>query len=115
MNTASRLESANKELHTAMLVSREAREMMGSALLRPMGRVVLRGRSTPVEIFEPVPAAAEEHVMRLTALLRRFDDGDASALADLESHATREPDDAALSHLLYRLRETEPGGYFVLE
>lgn len=115
MNTASRLESANKELHTAMLVSREAREMMGSPLLRPMGRVVLRGRSTPVEIFEPVPAAAEEHVTRLTALLRRFEHGDPSALADLESYATREPDDAALSHLLHRLRETEPGGYFVLE
>ena len=115
MNTASRLESANKALHTAILVSGQARMHIASGALRPMGRVVLRGRSTPVEIFEPVDPDEMHHVTNLTALLRRFDDGDSHALAELESLVAARPDDAALAHLLKRLSGTGPGGYFVLE
>jgi len=115
MNTASRLEAANKALHTGILVSGQARGHIADGALRPMGRVVLRGRSTPVETFEPVGAADLGHVTALTALLHRFDDSDPHAFAELESMAATRPDDAALAYLLIRLRETGPGGYFVLE
>ena len=49
MNTAARLESANKALKTTMLVSDEAKRESTLDLFRPMGRIVLSGRATPVD------------------------------------------------------------------
>ncbi|WP_232476010.1 adenylate/guanylate cyclase domain-containing protein [Flavisphingomonas formosensis] len=115
MNTASRLEAANKRLGTAILISQQARERIQQSALRPLGRILLRGRSTPVDIFEPVDAAENPHVTDLTALLRRFDDGDPHAIADLEKVSEARPDDRALAQLLDRLRKIGPGGYFVLD
>src|SRR3546814_2648600 len=55
MNTAARLESAHKSLKQTILVSSEARERTTSDIFRPMGRIVLSGRATPVEVWEPAP------------------------------------------------------------
>src|SRR3546814_9497413 len=55
MNTASRLESANKALKTGVLISAEAAERSGRRDLVPMGRVTLRGRARAVDIFTPRP------------------------------------------------------------
>jgi adenylate cyclase len=115
MNCASRLESANKQLKTTVLLSAAAADRSGLDCLRPLGRVCVRGRSTPIEIFEPVPDAPAEDVSRLTALLRRFDEGDIAAVEDIERYAGERPDDAALACLVYRLRTAGPGGCFVLE
>jgi len=113
MNTASRLESANKLLHSTILVSREAKERSGLDLFRPLGRVVLSGRATPVEVWEPAPGMAPDMRRRLTDLWRRFDGGDTEALAELRRLA--EPGgDAALADFVYRLAEAGPGGTFVL-
>src|SRR3546814_1050857 len=51
MNTASRLESANKSLKTGILISAEAAASAGRDDLVPMGRVTLRGRARPVEAY----------------------------------------------------------------
>lgn len=115
MNCASRLESANKPLKTTVLISGAAAEGAEIDRLRPVGRVSLRGRSTPIELFEPVPQATPDEVARLTSLLRRFDDGDAAALAEIDGYAAARPDDAALACLVYRLHAVGPGGSFVLE
>ena len=53
MNTAARLESANKQLKTVALVSDEAKTRAGLDLLRPMGRIELIGRATPIVVWEP--------------------------------------------------------------
>ncbi|MBA3897357.1 MAG: adenylate/guanylate cyclase domain-containing protein, partial [Sphingomonadaceae bacterium] len=60
MNTASRLESANKQLDTSVLVSKEAAELSGLDWYRPLGRVVLRGRATPIDVMEPRPDLTRE-------------------------------------------------------
>lgn len=115
MNTAARLESANKALQTTILVSTAVKEETDATLYRPMGRVVLSGRPTPIEIWEPVPhmdAAVRE---RLRALWSRFDGGDLEALAEIEIIAAEHPDDPALQNFLFRIREAGPGGAFVLE
>jgi adenylate cyclase len=113
MNTASRLESANKALDTTILVSREAKEHSSLDIFRPMGRIVLSGRATPVEVWEPVPHVPSEERARLTRLWLRFDSGDSAALAEIETFAA-DKEDAALANLVYRLREAGPGGHFVL-
>jgi len=114
MNTAARLESANKALKTTMLVSDEAKRETGLDLFRPMGRIVLSGRATPVEVWEPVPAMDEALRDRLNTLWRSFDDGDPAALVQLESIAAEHKADAALQYFVYRIREVGPGGDFVL-
>ena len=115
MNLAARLEGANKQLKTHALVSETAVAGVTSVRFRPMGRVAVRGRATPIAIYEPVPHMREQDVTTLTALVRRFDDGDVTALEELGAYAADRPDDAALANLLYRLRNVGPGGSFVLE
>ncbi len=114
MNTAARLESANKQLKTTVLVSDEARSETALDLFRPMGRVVLSGRATPVELWEPAPHMEAALRSELNALWERFDGGDASALARLEEIATEYKEDAAIQDFVYRIREAGPGGHFVL-
>jgi adenylate cyclase len=113
MNTASRLESANKQLHSTILVSAEAKERTSLDIFRPLGRVVLNGRATPVELWEPVPAMPAEERQRLNALWRAFEAGDPQALSALEAMAAGR-EDAALADFVYRLGKTGPGGHFVL-
>jgi len=114
MNTAARLESANKALKTTMLVSDEAKREATLDIFRPMGRVVLSGRATPVMVWEPVPEMDEALRQQLGALWLAFDGGDASALVQLESIAVAHKNDAGLQHFVYRIREVGPGGDFVL-
>lgn len=114
MNTAARLESANKALKTTMLVSDEARRESSLDFFRPMGRIVLSGRATPVMVWEPVPDMEEALRGALGDLWARFDGGDKAALVQLESIADAHKEDAALQYFLYRLREVRPGGHFVL-
>jgi adenylate cyclase len=66
VNLGSRLESLNKEFGTRIIISDATRSRLhGSYQLRPLGDVVVKGKSHPVAIFEvvvpsPVPQAAEE-------------------------------------------------------
>lgn len=114
MNTAARLEAANKSLHSNMMASREAMERSGLEWWRPMGRVILRGRAKPVEIFEPVPDFPASDRDHLTTILKRVEEDRAGALQDLIALVMRHPQDTALAHLLYRIEQTEDGDAYVL-
>lgn len=116
MNTAARLESANKALQTTILASDEAIRGAGPAveLLRPMGRVVLSGRATPVEVWEPIPNMAAELRAELRALWERYDGGDMAALEELERIAAAHKDDLALQNFVFRIREAGPGQAYVM-
>jgi len=53
VNLASRLEGANKEFGTAILISAAVRERAVSGIrARPLGRISVKGRSAEVEVFE---------------------------------------------------------------
>ena len=114
MNTAARLESANKSLKTTALVSNEVKVQSTLDVFRPMGRIVLSGRATPVEVWEPKPSMAADLRQTLVNLWERFESGDVSALAELERLSAEHKDDAALANFVYRIREAGPGGHFVL-
>jgi len=110
MNTASRLEAANKVLETRILVSREAVPPSMAAVFRTMGRIGVRGRSTPVEVFEAALDFPPEARERLNAAYARFDAGEAAALDEIVAMAAEFPEDLALGGLVVRLREVGPGG-----
>jgi adenylate cyclase len=56
VNTAARLEGANKYLGTQMCVSANTISGCPGVLVRPVGRLILKGKSKPLEVMEPVVA-----------------------------------------------------------
>jgi len=115
MNTAARLEGANKYLKSAALISDDVRKIIGtSEILRPMGRIVLSGRPVPITVWEPASEMDAEVRTELTRLWEQFDGGDKEALHAIEAIAAGRPDDPALSAFAYRLLQAGPGGHFVL-
>lgn len=115
MNLAARLEGANKQLKTKVLLSEPARARSTLTLFRPMGRVAVRGRSTPIAVWEPVPHMNPADVTAFTDMVNAFEQGDVQALQRLEDYANEHPDDAAVANLVYRLKQTGSGGSFVLD
>jgi adenylate cyclase len=110
MNCGSRLEGANKYLKTAALVSDEAKAQCSLDIFRPMGRIVLSGRETPIVVWEPVPDFNPELRAELARLWTAFDSGDRSALDAIEQICLTQDKDAALAAFACRLREAGPGG-----
>jgi adenylate cyclase len=59
VNLGARLESLNRDYGTRIIISDATRQLLRHApRLRPLGSVVVKGRSEPVEIFEVVVEAA---------------------------------------------------------
>lgn len=115
MNTAARLEAANKPLDTTVLVSREVLERCGLDGFRPMGKVGLRGRATPVEVFEPVPEGALEARTLAEDLLAAHAAGNRSGVQALTARIAAEGHkDPALANLARRLAELDDGESYVL-
>ena len=114
MNTAARLESANKALDSSIMASKEFAEASGLEWWRPMGRVVLRGRARPVELFEPTPdfAEADKAILRQALSLVTIDR--AAAVRLVQTVMARHPDDSALGNLAQRIAATDEGGTYVL-
>jgi len=114
MNTAARLESANKALESNVLASSEVVERSGLDWWRPLGRVVLRGRAKPVDVFDVAPDwPAEDR----TALAEALDIGarDAqAAAARISAIVDRYPADTALENLLRRTRSLNEEGAYVV-
>ncbi len=110
MNCGSRLEGANKYLKTAALVSDEAKAQSSLDIFRPMGRIVLSGRATPIVVWEPVPDFDPRLRAELARLWTAFDSGDRSALDAIEQICLTQDKDAALAAFACRLREAGPGG-----
>src|SRR5207244_2883923 len=54
INAAARLEAVNKQLGTRIAVSAAAAERAGDFSGRPVGDLVLRGRSEPMRVYEPL-------------------------------------------------------------
>ena len=114
MNTAARLEGANKTLKTKVLVSQEAAERSGLDWFRPMGTVTLRGRATPVEVFEVAPDLADDQRAVVNELVEAHAAGDSSLVQRLTTTLGQFGQDEALGNLFERLRATGKGESYVL-
>jgi len=115
MNTASRLESANKSLKTGVLFSAEAAERAGRDDLVPMGRVTLRGRAQPVDVLTPRPDLSSEQRARIAALVAAHAVGDKKAYVTAATALRQEfGKDSSIMFLIERLNETEKGESYVL-
>jgi adenylate cyclase len=116
INTASRLESANKHLGTRLCISGEILSAAPATPARPVGRLVLKGKTLPLEVFEPVTedvvkrAPLAEYRLAYEALC-----GDeAAALARFETLAKDYPEDPLVRLHCQRLRRGERGDLIVM-
>lgn len=101
MNTAARLEAANKDLGSAICIGPgTAAQLSDRSMLRPLGQLSVRGRSGIMDVFDiwPEDFSADQRLAYLKGLKAR----DAGMLGAL---ARAHPGDGALAGLLLRLGE----------
>jgi adenylate cyclase len=104
VNMAARLQACNKELGSAICVGPGAAERCDAPLLRPLGRLAVRGREEPIAVFEPWPDDASpawrEAYLKAYAMLD-CDAAHASTL--LQKLMAERPADLAMRGLAERL------------
>ena len=112
VNTAARLESVNKHLGTRMCVSASTLAGVAHAQVRPVGELVLKGKTQALEVFEPLTdsdAAVRAPLEEYQAVFAAIRAQQANALPDLEALAHRYPQDPLLRLHLTRLQAGERG------
>lgn len=118
INTAARLESVNKHLGTRVCVSQAILDGCVDAQVRPVGRLLLKGKTAALHAFEPIATmdtAACASPTDYGAAFEALQHGPlATALAHLEALAVRHPLDPLVALHLTRLRQGESGDLIVL-
>lgn len=114
MNTAARLEAANKPLDSNVSASREFIERSGLDWWVPMGRIVLRGRAQPVDILQPMPDFPAEHRAKLVEAAQLSESKHDVAIQLIDEVAAMHPEDPALRNYASRIRNLNEGGSYVL-
>ncbi|TCJ11799.1 adenylate/guanylate cyclase domain-containing protein [Parasulfuritortus cantonensis] len=112
VNTASRLESVNKQLGTLVCVSEATLSGCVGTVARPVGKLVLKGKSLPLMVYQPlIPDAGESAPPdpEYEAAYRRMAAGDPAALATFEALAEARPDDPLVRFHLGRLHKGQTG------
>ncbi|MEQ1775649.1 MAG: adenylate/guanylate cyclase domain-containing protein [Burkholderiales bacterium] len=118
VNTAARLESVNKHLGTTVCVSEATLSGCSGVTVRPVGRLVLKGKSEALMVYEPLATA---NVMSLTqdaeyeAAFNLMRDNNPRALETFEQLAQRRPADPLVDLHLARLRAGQQGDRIVME
>ena len=117
VNTAARLESVNKQLGTRVAVSAATAAKCPHIAFRPVGTLVLKGKSEGIEVLQPI-GEAEADGEAARAYLAAFELLRAENPAALEAFARlveRVPDDGLAAFHLRRLKRGERGVVAVLE
>lgn len=114
VNTASRLQGANKHLGTTICVSETTFRGCRNIQARPVGRLLLKGKSEAIAVYHPmlVPTPADRDYAEAYRLMAA---GDANALAAFERLAERYPQDELVLLHFNRLREGETGDLIELK
>jgi len=105
INIAARLEAANKQLGTRICVSAILAAKVKDFRGRPVGDLLLRGRSETLRAFEPLPAKQHDDPSTKSYLeaFAKLEAGDAGAIAAFAAHVGKYADDQLASFHLKRL------------
>ncbi len=105
INTAARLEVANKALGTRICVSDVAVRTAGTFRGRPIGDLVLRGRSEALRAHEPLSVARFEDsaTEKYASAFRLLEAGDAAAVPAFAALVGAHADDSLVNFHLRRL------------
>ena len=117
INTAARLETANKFLGTRICVSAVVAEAARDFRGRTIGDLVLRGRSEPLRAYEPLPEArfAGAATTQYSQAFAKLEAGDAAAMPAFAALVGLHADDALAGFHLRRLLNGAKGVRMQLE
>jgi hypothetical protein len=107
VNTASRLEGLNKHFGTRMGVSGATRALCNDARFRPTASVVLKGKTTAIEVWEPLQddPSHDGYIARYCAAYELLKAGSPTAQTAFEALAREAPDDPSVAFHLGRIRQ----------
>lgn len=116
VNTAARLEGLNKYFGTRVAMSGVAADRCPNIPRRPIGQIVLKGKTEPIAVFQPLSLPQAQ-----TALIRRYQQayalmeaGDPAALEAFAALAADAPEDGPTALHLARLQRGEVGDKVVM-
>jgi class 3 adenylate cyclase len=117
INTAARLEGANKQLGTRICVSAAVADAAEGFTGRPVGDIVLRGRSEPLRAFEPLPVAIFEkpETAQYSEAFAKLEAGDVTAMPAFAALVGQHADDPLAGFHLKRLLNGAKGVRMQLE
>ncbi|MCK1739178.1 response regulator [Bradyrhizobium sp. 138] len=117
INIAARLEAANKHLGTRICVSGSVAETAENFQGRPVGELMLRGRSEPLRAFEPLPPAKFEapETALYSEAFAKLEAGDAAAMPAFAALVGMHADDSLAGFHLKRLLNGAKGVRMQLE
>jgi adenylate cyclase len=105
INTAARLESANKALGTRICVARSTAEKAGLARFLPVGTLMLKGKSRGVDVFSP--ASGDSWGPAYREAFARLAGGDEAGSAAIVALAEQHPGQPVLALHARRIRAGE--------
>jgi adenylate cyclase len=117
INVAARLEAANKQLGTRICVSATLANKVKDFHGRPVGDLMLRGRSEPLRAFEPLGVAQYDDPATKSYLdaFAKMESGDPTAIAAFAAHIGKLPKDQLASFHLKRLLNGATGTRIAME
>lgn len=117
INTAARLESANKHFGTRLCVSEFTKRQCAGIHFRPIGRVGLVGISEPIALFEPLhdSEAKSERVLRYAEAFELLVAGDSAAAGRFSDLLGIYPDDSLVALHAGRLASGGEGDLIILK
>jgi adenylate cyclase len=117
INTTARLETVNRHLGTRVCVSGEIAAACPDFAGRPIGDLVLKGKSEPVAAFEPLPRERliDKRIVEYRAAYKLLAAEDAGAAAAFDALAEQYPDDPLVVFHRDRLARGETGTVVVMQ
>jgi len=111
VNAASRLEGLNKHFGTRLCVGHAARVLCKGVTFRPIGIVVLKGKTEALDVWEPLHEGAygQEYLEQYEAAFAAAREGSPLAGDRFAQLAAERPDDPLVHFYLERHRSGEPG------
>jgi adenylate cyclase len=117
INIAARLEAANKQLGTSVCVSSAVASRVEGFRGRPVGDLILRGRTDALRAFEPLrnSQADDPATDSYGEAFAKLEAGDVGAIAAFAAHVGKHSDDPLASFHLKRLLNGAAGARIVME
>jgi adenylate cyclase len=117
VNVAARLEAANKQLGTRVCVSASLAARVEQFRGRPVGDLILRGKTEALRAFEPLGAEqyADSATESYLEAFAKLEAGDPGAMAAFAAHVGKHPDDQLASFHLKRLLNGASGTQIVMD
>jgi adenylate cyclase len=118
INTASRLEGANRYLGTSICVADATLAGCANIVRRPIGRLLLKGKGQPLLAYEPLGVAQQASASLVDTDYQQaynlLNTEPTAALQAFTELAAKRPEDGLVAFHLERLRRGEQGDVIVL-